>query len=121
MTNFVKVGSDVGVGAAAGVIDQLAQNWDNKREEESGEKLTVFKQAGTYVNYGVPLAALALTVFGMDNEWTSRALIAGSTMAGRKATYQMTKQSSAVTFRKFKRLPSGARGTPTPSLAGLEF
>ena len=35
MAEWIKVGADVLVGGGLGAVDQLVQNWDVKREEES--------------------------------------------------------------------------------------
>ena len=53
MANWAKVGTDVVVGAAAGALDQVIQNQDDKRmvaAVSNGKKLSVMSQYGTYLN-----------------------------------------------------------------------
>lgn len=107
MTNWTKVGTDLGVGAVAGVVDQLAQNSDEKRamaERAAGKlaadkKMPLMKQYGTYINYGLPLLAVVAVATGMvrEGEMTTRLLTAGGQLAGRKATHQFTTGSTSST------------------------
>lgn len=94
MPNWVKVGTDVGVGAVAGVADQIVQDQDDKRIAEAaaaGKKLGMFSQYGTYLNYGVPLAVVLATAFGYPRggDMQTRLLTASGELAGRKATMQV--------------------------------
>jgi len=131
---WVKVGIDVGVGGVAGVGDQMLQNWDNKRAVEAGEKLAIMKQAGTYYNYGVPLAAVLLTAFGvLKGDMASRLVTAGAQLAGRKATDQITNRSTAAPWAPWRKdaaaearrraAEAEARGRERPLTTGsrLEF
>lgn len=96
MAEWMKVGTDVVTGGAAGAVDQLLQNQDDKRAAEklaAGEKLGIMGQYGTYLNYGVPLLAVVATAMGwLKGDWISRAVTAGSVLAGRKVTWQFTKR-----------------------------
>lgn len=104
MAEWVKIGTDVVVGGAAGAIDQVLQNQDEKRETEKGEKLGIMAQYGTYYNYGVPIVAILATAFGfLKGDWASRAVIAGSTIAGRKATWHITKRERVVAYSRWTR------------------
>ncbi len=97
MVEWVKVGMDVGVGAVAGVGDQLIQNQDDNREATAGEKLAIMKQYGTYFNYGVPLAAIFATAFGwVKGDMATRLVTAGAQLAGRKVTHEMTHKAVAT-------------------------
>lgn len=99
-SKWVKAGIDGGVGAVAGVADQVIQNWDEKRESEAHAKLSIWKQAGTWLNYGVPvLSMLMLAFMGMPGDWGTRMMTVGGQLAGRKATWQYTKRSRVVTYK----------------------
>lgn len=93
MVDWIKVGTSVGIGAGIGAADQLIQNWDEKREAEAGVKLPVYKQAGTYFNYGFPIGAVIAAAFGfLKGEMATRLITAGSVLAGRKGTWYVTKR-----------------------------
>ena len=64
-TDWKETGIDLGVGAVAGVADQVVQNWDDKREANAHAKLPFFKQAGSYVNFLLPVVNLGLVAAGM--------------------------------------------------------
>lgn len=129
--NWVKVGTDVVVGGVAGVGDQLIQNEDDKRAAAApGEKLAIMKQYGTYYNYGVPILAVVATAMGwVSGDWATRAVVAGSQLAGRKATKQITKKAP-VPYGSWQRDAAAkaaaaararAGGSATPAGVGLEF
>ena len=130
--DWVKVGTDVGVGGVAGVGDQLIQNEDDKRAAAApGGKLAIMKQYGTYYNYGVPLLAVVATAMGwVSGAWATRAVVAGSQLAGRKATKQITKKATPVPYGSWQRDAAAkaaaaararAGGSATPAGVGLEF
>lgn len=97
--NWTPVAMDVGVGGGTGVVDQLVQNWDEKRKR-ANPTLSRWKEGGTYLNYGVPILAVLALAFGFFKEpWASRAVLAGSQLAGRKATYTMTKAAQSAPYR----------------------
>ena len=101
---WVKVGTNVVVGGAAGVGDQLIQNSDENREKEKGEKLGIMAQGGTYYNYGVPILSIIGSAFGfLKGDWATRLITAGSTLAGRKATWHITKKERVVAWTGWKR------------------
>lgn len=99
MVEWVKVGTNVVVGGAVGAVDQLLQNWDEKREVEAvlaGKKLGVMAQYGTYYNYGIPILAIIGTAMGwLRGDWSTRLVTVGSALAGRKITSQVTKKEAA--------------------------
>lgn len=104
MVEWVKVASNVAVGGGVGAVDQLVQNADKKREEEREEKLPIMSQYGTYFNYGVPILAILGTAFGfLKGDWATRLVTAGSQLAGRKITHQITKKNEAVSWTPWKR------------------
>jgi len=130
MADWVKIGTNVVVGGGLGAIDQAVQNQDEKREAEAGEKLPVMKQYGTYFNYGLPIAAIFATAFGaLRGEWATRLLVAGSMLAGRKGTWQLTKRKAAsVSWKRVAQTEAqriaalrGGTGTPAPAGVGLEI
>jgi len=94
---WVKVGTSVAIGGAAGAVDQLVQNQDEKREAAKGEKLGIMTQYGTYYNYGIPILAILGTAFGfLKGDMATRLVTAGSQLAGRKITHQVTKKAPAA-------------------------
>lgn len=106
MAKWTKVGADVVVGGIAGTVDQVVQNMDEKRaldERAAGtlaanKKLPLMKQAGTYLNYGVPL--LAIIASAMDwvrGDTQTRLVTIGGQLAGRKATHQFTTGAASAT------------------------
>jgi len=103
MAEWVKAVTDVGVGGGAGVVDQLLQNQDEKREAEAttaGKKFGIMSQYGTYYNYGVPILAIFATALGfLKGDWATRAVVAGSQLAGRKVTKQVTKPKATAWTR----------------------
>lgn len=110
-TNWTPVAMDVGVGGVAGVADQFVQNWDAKRKREE-PALSLWKEGGTYLNYGVPILAVLGMALGFIREpWASRAILAGSQLAGRKATYAMTKAEQSAPYRP---VPNYLPKSPVP-------
>lgn len=122
MPEWVKVGTDIGVGAAVGVGDQLIENWDDKRKADAlaaGKQLGLMSQAGTYYNYGVPiLAVLGSAMNFLKGDWETRALVAGGQLAGRKVTKQLTTKKTAAWTRWERDRGGGgpAGGGPASSL-----
>jgi len=99
MPNWTQTGIDFGVGAGAGIVDQVVQNFDDKRESNAHAKLPFFKQVGTYVNFGLPLVNLGLVAAGiLKGDWPARTTVASAQLAGRKATWQVTKRNRVVTY-----------------------
>jgi hypothetical protein len=102
--DWTKVGVDVVTGGAAGALDQIIQNADEKRgmdERAAGtikatEKLPIMKQYGTYYNYGVPLLALVGSAMGfIRGNMATRLMTAGAELAGRKITHQVTTKADS--------------------------
>jgi len=97
MGEWTKVAVSVGIGGAGGAVDQLVQNEDTKREEAKGEKLGIMSQYGTYYNYGVPILAIVGSAFGfLKGDMATRLITMGSTLAGRKVTWQITKRGEGA-------------------------
>ncbi len=122
---WIPVVIDVGIGGAAGAVDQVLQNQDDKRRrdaEAAGETLSVWKKYGTYFNYGVPVLAILGVAFNfLKGSWATRAVTAGSQLAGRKMTYQFTKATQATPWREY--IPPTRQPAPQPPGGGsrLEF
>jgi len=111
--NWTPVAMNVGVGGGAGVVDQLVQNWDEKRRR-TDPTLSRWQEGGTYLNYGVPiLAVLGLAFDFLKEPWASRAILAGSQLAGRKATYVMTKAAQSAPYRP---APNYIPQSPVPQI-----
>jgi len=95
MVEWVKVGTSVVVGGAAGAVDQLVQNADDKRLVEKPD-LGIMAQYGTYLNYGVPILSILGVAMGwIRGDWAVRAVTAGSQLAGRKIVKQVAKPAAA--------------------------
>ncbi|MBA7615223.1 hypothetical protein ES703_22501 [subsurface metagenome] len=100
MGEWMKVGVSVGVGGAGGAIDQIVQNADQKREEAAAAPLGIMSQYGTYYNYGVPILAIVGSAFGfLKGDMATRLITMGSTLAGRKVTWQITKRGASPWMR----------------------
>lgn len=100
MMEWTKVGIDVGVGGAGGAIDQIVQNADQKREEVAAAPLGIMSQYGTYYNYGIPILAIIGSAFGfLRGDMATRLITMGSTLAGRKVTWQITKRGASPWLR----------------------
>ncbi|MBA7635588.1 hypothetical protein ES703_43192 [subsurface metagenome] len=116
---WVKVGTNVVIGGVAGVGDQLIQNWDDDREKEKGEKLGIMAQGGTYYNYGIPILAIIGSAFNfLRGDMAMRVITAGSTLAGRKATWHVTKRERVVAYRKWSKQGGGGGSRAG---VGIEF
>jgi hypothetical protein len=106
MSDWKKLGIDVAVGGGVGAIDQLVQNLDEKRGikmaaetptllDKNG-KLPMLKQYGTYLNYGVPLAAvIGVATNFIKGDMATRLVTAGAQLAGRKVTHQMSTRATS--------------------------
>lgn len=101
--NWVKVGTDIGIGAAVGVVDQLAANQDAGRLTQAGVKLDkngelpFFSRLGTYVNYVAPIAAVvAASMDWVEGDMETRVLTAAGQLAGRGLTQHLTKAKTTV-------------------------
>lgn len=111
--NWMPVVTNAGVGGGAGVADQFVQNWDEKRKR-ADPTLSRWKEGGTYLNYGVPIAAVFALAFGLLREpWASRAVLVGSQLAGRKATYTLTKAAQSAPYRP---VPNYLPANPVPQI-----
>jgi hypothetical protein len=88
MANWKMVGVNLGVGAVAGVADQLIKRVDASRATTAGvPQLKWTKRFGTYFNFGVPLVAVAAVGLNkLQRDWATRALVRGGQLAGREAT-----------------------------------
>lgn len=126
-TDWKETGIDLGVGAVAGVADQVVQNWDDKREADAHAKLPFFKQAGSYVNFLLPVVNLGLVAAGMvKDRWAVRTTVASAQLAGRKATWDITKRNRVITYTvwtKDNALKKAAEQRIPPAAVGsiLEF
>jgi hypothetical protein len=112
MPDWMKVGGDIVVGAPVGVVDQIVQNQDEKRRRETeaaGTPFNFWKHYGTWYNYGVPvLTILGIAMNFLKGDWATRLMTAGSELAGRKVTYQMTKATQATPWQRYNP-PGGGR------------
>ncbi len=130
MVEWTKIGTDVMVGGVAGVVDQVAQNQDNKREDDqhkagtlkATEKLPIMKRFGTYVNYGVPLLSLFGIGLGyLKGEMATRLATISGQLAAREVTHTMTtkvRPIPAAAWNVWERSPAGA---PAPQPAPRSY
>ena len=113
--NWTPVVMDVGVGGGAGVADQLVQNWDAKRKR-ADPALSLWQEGGTYLNYVAPaVAVVALAMGWLREPWASRVVLAGAQLAGRKATYTMTKAEQSAPYRPVPNYQARQSG-PVPQI-----
>lgn len=94
-----------GVGAAAGVADNVVQGYDEKRALEysaanPGKTMSDWAQIGTWTNFLLPAAAL-VTVGLMGNKLSNENIVLVSAvsgqLAGRKAAHRWWKITGAPT------------------------
>ena len=132
MTEWVKVGVDLGTGAAAGVGDQLIQNWDERRALAArtagtlaaDKKLPIMKQAGTYLNFGVPiLGVVGVATNFVKGDWATRLVTIGGQLAGRKVTHQLTTGAGSSTptaaYTKWERAKAAQEAAKAGGGAGM--
>jgi hypothetical protein len=115
--DWMNTGIDVVVGGGAGAIDQVIQNQDETRrreDEAAGKEFSMWKAYGTYFNYGIPILAILGVAFDfLKGDWATRAVVAGSQLAGRKVTYTMTKATQSAPWRRYNP-PGGGVRPPVP-------
>jgi hypothetical protein len=93
--DLMKVGTDLGIGAVAGVLDQVVANADANRGNPS-----MLKSYSTYLNYGVPILAVAGIATNMlRGDMAIRLATIGGQLAGRQITQK-------VTHRAFVKVPA---------------
>lgn len=126
---WMKIGVDVGVGAAAGVVDQLVLNRDEKEEDRrhrlvatdkaflpANKKLPIISRFGTFYNFGVPILALAGVVTGyLKGDNATKALIVGGQLAGREGTQLATTKprpivTAPAAWQVYERAAKGGGG-----------
>lgn len=107
MADWVRVGTNVGIGAGVGALDQIVQNKDDDRAlarslETPPDKLDLMSQYGTYFNYGVPVLAIAATVMGwLPRGYEDRIMVSASQLAGRRITWRYTKEKKQVGYPNY--------------------
>jgi hypothetical protein len=91
-TNWVKVATDVGVGAVVGAASGAAERMD-----ENAGRTEFLKRAGNYIDYGVPILAIIGSLVGiLKGDWETRALTIGATLAGRRVTREYIYKPTTV-------------------------
>lgn len=139
--DYMKVGTDVVVGGVAGVVDEVVQNQDDKREDDRhklatgapgalavGKKLPIFSRIGTYYNYGVPiLSILGIAAGFLKGDMATRLLTASGQLTGREVTHTMTTKARPIppaTWNVWERVPPRGNQNEPPRLpvgSVLEF
>jgi hypothetical protein len=127
MTNWKKVGIDIGVGGVAGVVSQVLKSKDIDRLADYNAKLAAdgkpaapqipwTKRFSTYFSYGVPIASIgAVAANKLTGDWATRALTVGGVLAGGEGmrAYQ---NRSAIKGGKSPVYFNAARWSPSPQL-----
>lgn len=123
MPEWVKVGTDLGVGAAGGVLSKLAENADTKKQATQPTKaLGFFEKMGNWVDYGVPILGVAGSLLGfLRGDWETRVLVAGGTLAGRRVTGEMTKPKSAAGWTPVPKSPAPSGGGRQAAVATYDL
>jgi hypothetical protein len=107
MADWMKLGVNVGFGAAVGAVDQYVQSKDTDRalarsKETGGAKLDLMSQYGTYLNYGVPLVAILADVMGwLPKNWEEKILVASGQLAGRHLAFRYTEEKYQTGYPNF--------------------
>ncbi len=95
--NWVKVGTNVGVGVVAGAVKEFIADKDAERPQP----LKWYQEYGTYYNYGFPLASILLATFGViRGDWETRLVTAGATLAGSKG-YRQIKAAAVAPYQRW--------------------
>jgi hypothetical protein len=98
--DWTMVGKTMGTGIVAGGLDSYIQDMTNKqivafdkKKTDPKKELSILSQYSTWYNYGVPLALLGATAFGIGGGVIQRnlgaLLTAAGAIAGRKAGSQL--------------------------------
>ncbi len=127
VTDWVKMGTGIVAGGAAGAVDQVVQNRDDKEEDRRHKlvatdpaflaataKLPMTARFGTYYNYGVPLVAVGAVAMGaLKDDMALMALTAGGQLAGRQLTHSMTVKARPI-VAGYRVIGHGAPAPPLP-------
>jgi len=140
--DWVRLGTGAAVGGAAGAVDQVVQNRDDKEEDrrhklaatdpaflKAADKLPMTARFGTYYNYGVPLATVGAVAVGLlKGDTALMALTAGGQLAGRQITHSVTVKARPIVagYSVWQRQgggPAPPLAPPAPPASGsrLEF
>ncbi len=134
--DFKKVGTNVVIGGIAGVADNMAQTYDEKRALEyaaanPGKSLSFWRQFGTYLNFGLPIAGVVAANFvRMSDENLARISLVGGQLAGRKLAHRYWKVTGApvspAPYTRFNRVVHDTRPATRTyesemTLAGTHF
>ncbi len=107
MAQWAEIGKSGVTGLAAGVADQLIQNNDEKSKRafvaipaNAGKTLSIWKQIGTYYNYGLPIVlTVACAADAVKGAWADRLMTVAGQLIGRKATAQITSATQSAPRR----------------------
>jgi hypothetical protein len=124
MADWMKLGVNVGFGAAVGAVDQYVQSKDTDRamarsKETGGAKLDLMSQYGTYLNYGVPLLAIVADVMGwLPKNWEEKILVSSGQLAGRHLAFRYTEEKYHKGFPNYDEAATTAVRTYMPAGGG---
>ncbi len=91
MAQWKRIGMDLGLGAVAGVGDQIVSNFDASQDAKSATPIGFGKKIGTYYNYGLPILFTVLAGANVvRGDMASRLVTIGGQLAARKVTQQVT-------------------------------
>lgn len=131
--NYTKVATNVLIGGVAGVADNVAQSYDEKRALDyaaanPGKTLSFWRQYGTYLNFLLPLAGLAACAMmprAISAENETRIALVGGQLAGRKLAHRFWKVTGApvspAPYSRFNRVPTPRTYEQEFQTAGTHF
>jgi hypothetical protein len=106
------------------VVDQLIQNRDERARRNdiaAGKTPSIWREVGTYYNYGVPIAVVAASAMNViRGPWIDRLATLGGALAGRKVTFTMTKAEQNLPWRPMPH-PSPSPRAPARRTLDEEF
>ncbi|MDD5700426.1 MAG: hypothetical protein PHU23_00125 [Dehalococcoidales bacterium] len=128
MNNFKPIAKGAGVGLVAGVVDNVAQSYDEKRALDyaaanPGKSMSMWSQYGTYLNFLAPILGVAACAFmpRMSNENTLLISTVSGQLAGRKLAHRYWKVTGApvspAPYTQFNRIAP----RPAPRTLDKEF
>ncbi len=129
MAQWTEIAKSGATGLVAGAVDQLITNKDEKAKRDAaaaGTSLSIWKQFGTYFNYGLPIGiVVACATNAVKGVWADRLVTVAGQLVGRKVTAQVTKAEQAAPWRQYsapRALPAAPRSaSPVPRTYQEEF
>lgn len=102
--DVLAIAASTGTGIGLGVGSHYIDKEDAKRAAAAGAPIPVAQQYGTWYHYGVPVASILLTAFGvLKGDWATRLLSIGGVLAGRKMPEQIEAASAPAGYSRWSR------------------